>query len=70
MARWMCRDCGEIFEEEDMPVVCSNRVPYGDTYVYEPDDYGCPWCYSMEVEEYIEPDEEDYDDDYDDDYEE
>ena len=48
-----CTVCGAVFDEEDT-INIPNYVPYGDRYVLESQDSGCPICQSIEIENYEE----------------
>ena len=58
MAKLKCEDCGEIFEEEDLASWQEDRGEFWGSKCFETMT-GCPHCYSGDVVEYFEEDEDD-----------
>ena len=55
---YRCKDCGEIFEEDEIEVI-EGKQRCGDWY----EDYSeehCPYCSSEDFKRYYEDIEEDY----------
>ena len=62
--KYICGECGHIFEEEEIATWSEDRGEFWGQRAYET-MWGCPACFSGDIEEYKESDEDEGDEEND-----